>query len=65
MSAATRRHQQVGVRKVTNRLSAYLDRVWEGEVIVITDRGRPIARLTSLEPKANGSLGELAAAERR
>ena len=33
-----------------NHLSAYLDRVREGEEIVITDRGRPVARLTSVDP---------------
>jgi prevent-host-death family protein len=93
VSVATRPQRQVGVREVKNHLSAYLDRVRDGEEIVITDRGRPIARLTSLEPEADrlhslidqgvlipatasralpsrrirakGSLGELAAAERR
>jgi prevent-host-death family protein len=35
---------------VKNHLSAYLDRVREGEEIVITDRGRPVARLTSVDP---------------
>lgn len=33
-----------------NHLSAYLDRVRDGEEIVITDRGRPVARLTSVDP---------------
>jgi hypothetical protein len=31
-----------------NRLSAYLDRVRDVEEIVITVRGRPVARLTGL-----------------
>jgi prevent-host-death family protein len=35
---------------VKNHLSAYLDRVRDGEEIVITDRGRPVARLTSVDP---------------
>jgi len=35
---------------VKNHLSAYLKRVRDGEEIVITDRGRPVARLTSVEP---------------
>ena len=33
-----------------NHLSAYLGRVRDGEEIVITDRGRPVARLTSVQP---------------
>ena len=33
-----------------NHLSAYLERVRRGEEIIITDRGRPVARHTSLEP---------------
>jgi prevent-host-death family protein len=37
------------VSTVKNRLSAYLDLVRQGEVVVITDRGQPIARLVPLE----------------
>ena len=36
----------VGVRDLKNRLSAHLDRVKAGEEIVVTEHGRPIARLT-------------------
>jgi len=36
---------QVGVRELKNRLSRYLKRVKEGEEIVITDRGRSVARI--------------------
>jgi prevent-host-death family protein len=49
MNVATTR-STAGVREVKNHLSAYLDRVRDGEEIIITDRGRPIARLTTLEP---------------
>ena len=36
---------EVGVRDLRNHLSRYLDRVRDGEEIVITDRGRAIARV--------------------
>jgi prevent-host-death family protein len=38
------------VSTLKNGLSAYLDLVRSGEVVLITDRGRPIARLVPLEP---------------
>ncbi len=36
----------VGVRDLKNGLSAHLDRVKAGEEIVVTEHGRPIARLS-------------------
>ena len=36
---------QVGVRQLRNNLSRYLDRVREGEEVVVTDRGRAVARV--------------------
>ncbi|MHB8632217.1 MAG: type II toxin-antitoxin system Phd/YefM family antitoxin [Candidatus Limnocylindria bacterium] len=36
---------QVGVRDLKAGLSAYLRRVAEGETVVVTDHGRPVARL--------------------
>lgn len=38
-------HMTVGIRDLKARLSEYLDRVRGGEEIVVTDRGRPVARL--------------------
>jgi prevent-host-death family protein len=35
----------VGVRDLKNSLSRYLKRVKEGESIVVTERGRPVARI--------------------
>lgn len=47
MEGATADHgARVGVRDLKNRLSAHLDRVKEGEEIMVTERGRPIARLS-------------------
>lgn len=36
---------QVGVRELKASLSAYLRRVAAGESVVVTDHGRPVARL--------------------
>jgi prevent-host-death family protein len=38
----------VGIRELKQRLSEYLERVARGEVIRITDRGRPKALLTGV-----------------
>lgn len=35
----------VGVRELKNRLSRYLKRVQEGEEIIVTERGRSVARI--------------------
>lgn len=36
----------VGIREMKNRLSEYIRRVRDGEVILVTDRGRVVAQLT-------------------
>ncbi|HZJ51709.1 MAG TPA: type II toxin-antitoxin system prevent-host-death family antitoxin [Actinomycetota bacterium] len=36
---------EVGVREFRNSLSRYLRRVRAGETIVVTDRGKPVARI--------------------
>jgi prevent-host-death family protein len=37
---------EVGVRELRAHLSRYLKRVEEGEEILVTDRGKPVARIT-------------------
>jgi prevent-host-death family protein len=37
---------EVSIREIKNRLSKYLKLVQTGRDVVITDRGRPVARLT-------------------
>jgi len=39
----------VGVRELKNRLSRYLEIVKRGEDLTVTERGKPIARITSAE----------------
>jgi prevent-host-death family protein len=37
--------EKVGVRELRQNLSKYLDRVKDGESLVVTERGREVARL--------------------
>ena len=54
------------ITEAKNRLSALIDRVRHCETIVITDRGRPVARLVSaLTGAADDPEGGLARLERR
>ncbi len=43
----------VGVRELKNNLSRYLDRVQDGEEVIVTDHGRPVARLSRLDPQTD------------
>lgn len=40
---------QVGVRDLHDRLSEHLERVANGTEIVVTRRGRPVARLSAID----------------
>jgi len=44
-----------GIKDIKNNLSRYLDKVKSGEEILITDRGKPIARIVK-EDAGNTSL---------
>jgi prevent-host-death family protein len=41
--------QMVGVKELKNRLTFFLRRTKEGERVIVTDRGAPVAVLHSLE----------------
>lgn len=60
MSVATSR-TEVGIRELKNGLSGYIDRVRNGEEVVVTDRGRPVARLSPLDA-THDHLADLVAA---
>ena len=49
---------EVSIREMKNRLSKYLKLVQAGKEIVITDRGRPVARLTLVQPTAKETEAE-------
>jgi len=52
------KERQVGVRELHDRLSAYLEMVETGDEVIVTRRGRRIARLSALG--AERPLEELA-----
>ena len=58
---------KASVREFKARLSLYLQKASNGEDIVITSRGRPVARLLALDPAATAesSASELARRLRR
>ena len=49
----------VGSRELKNRLGRYLGLVGKGETIIVTDRGKPVARLVPPEPEKGGSRSVL------
>lgn len=51
---------EVGIRELRAHLSRYLDQVREGEEIVVTDRGTPIARISPANGRSR--IDELIAA---
>jgi prevent-host-death family protein len=52
---------EVGIRDLKNGLSKYIERVRAGEVVIVTDRGRPVARLAAVD-QATDRLADLVAA---
>jgi prevent-host-death family protein len=49
---------EVGVRELHDRLSEYLERVEGGSEIVVTRRGRPVARLSGLGERPLEALAQ-------
>jgi len=51
---------RVGIRELRQNLSKYLERVKDGEALVVTERGRQVARLIPAGPAAEpyGDLAE-------
>ena len=60
MDVATTTHE-VGVRDLKNNLSRYLVQVQSGEEVVVTDRGRPVARLLPIDHATDRLAGLIAA----
>jgi prevent-host-death family protein len=55
--------RRVGIRELRQHLTVYLRRVKTGEVLEVTDRGRPVALLTPL-PERGSALERLVASGR-
>jgi prevent-host-death family protein len=41
---------EAGIRELRNHLSQYIDRVRDGEEVVVTDRGTAVARIVPVVP---------------
>ena len=54
----------VSIRDANQHLSSYLERVERGTEVIITRRGKPIARLLPIEPRTCLSASQQAARER-
>ena len=61
MSVTTRASVEVGVRELKSNLSSYLDEVAGGVTIVVTERGRPVARIVAID-EPTSHLADLIAA---
>jgi prevent-host-death family protein len=59
MKVATSTRIEVGVRDLKNNLSRYLNEVESGVEVVVTDRGRPIARLSGIDARGEDKLAAL------
>ncbi len=53
--------RSIGVFEAKNRLTALLDEVEAGHEVVITRRGKPVARLTAFEPGFDRARAQRAA----
>ncbi|HEX9045140.1 MAG TPA: type II toxin-antitoxin system prevent-host-death family antitoxin [Candidatus Limnocylindrales bacterium] len=56
-----RRPERVGVRELRQNLSVYLRRIEAGETLEVTEHGRPVARLSPLQPTKTSVLERLIA----
>ncbi len=59
MNVATSSRVEVGVRELKNNLSRYLEQVEQGVEVVVTDRGRPVARLSGVDSVEGDRLARL------
>ncbi len=61
MDPTTNDHSsEVGIRVLKNQLSHYIDQVCAGKEIIVTEHGKPVARLTALT-EADDRLARLIA----
>ncbi|HWC66090.1 MAG TPA: type II toxin-antitoxin system prevent-host-death family antitoxin [Thermoanaerobaculia bacterium] len=57
--------KKAGIREARQNLSALIDEVKKGREIVITERGKPVARLAPLEKKSRRPFPDLTEFRRR
>ena len=56
--------RQIPIREVNQHLSRYIEAVERGEDIIITKRGKPVARLSPVSPETSLSAEQEAALTR-
>lgn len=50
MDLVTSGHRiEVGIRELKNQLSRYIDQVRDGKEVIVTEHGKPVARLAPLK----------------
>ena len=49
----------VGIRELKNRLSEYLRRVKTGEIVTITERGKPVGQIIPIRADLTGRLQKM------
>lgn len=49
----------IGIRDLKTHLSSYVQEVKAGNIVIITERGQPVARLTPIGPTIEQRLNEL------
>jgi len=49
MIKGTMKMPEVGIRVLRDNLSRYISRVREGEEVIVTDHGKPVARIAPLD----------------
>ena len=50
---------KVGVRELKTKLSAYVREVEAGATVIITERGRPVGRISAIQPSRDHQIREL------
>jgi prevent-host-death family protein len=53
--------EHVGLRELTNHTSGVLSKVKEGREVIVTEHGRPIARIVPIQSRAAARLAEAVA----
>jgi len=51
--------EQIGIREIKASMSHYIKRVKQGETLIITVRGRPVARLVPIENQMPSSINAM------
>lgn len=51
----------IGIRELRQHASKYIRRVRDGETVIVTDRGEPVAQIIPVKPTGSGVLDRLIA----